>query len=249
VNRRIVIIASVVAALLLTLVALPRGPGRADWAGDVLADYYPGTSTGTYLIGYNYVSQPPSVTVLWNDRQDADTFRQHNWGPYQRCHTDQLSWWAEVDGYLRYVSTTDTCTPGQSTAIIYSIPIIFLPRTWSGSYWSLTGTSSATYVINGITRCTGTTAWKAEILGLETIAPNEVGLHWRTTQTTTWATGDVTGGCWAGAITHWQEDYWFVNDLPGPNGPAKGLKRTKGGNLDVDAGRWDIWFDRWAALP
>jgi hypothetical protein len=101
----------------------------------------------------------------------------------------------------------------------------------------------------------GTNAWVARILGVEQIAPGGYALHWRTDQTTTWATGDGTWDCLAGTVTRWREDYWFVNDLPGPDGPAKGLKHTMGGSLDANgnydgsANNWDIWFDRWTPLP
>jgi hypothetical protein len=240
--------------LLLMFAGAPANAGAVSdsFVGQDLSAYYPGAGlNGMYLTGANYVSSPPSSAVLWDQAQDSMTFLQHNWSPSDSkaaCHTDQLSWWP--DGYLRYVKTTDACGP-DTTVIDYGTkgnPIIFLPRVWNGKPWQLSGSSPAVYRINGQVQCTGTDSWVAKILGVDQVAPGEFGLHWQTRQTTTWATGGVPGGCWAGTVTNWQEDYWLVNDLPSPSGPMKGLKRSKGGNLS-GADNWDVWMDRWAPLP
>jgi hypothetical protein len=241
-----------------TAVLADAGPAAA-FAGADLRAYYPNLDRyqTQYLEGRNYVPHPdaPDRAVLWFERQDQWTWRMYNWAPEdpgRRCHYDQLSWWD--DGYLRYVRTVDGAVDGcgsQRTEIVYDPPIIFLPTVWSGQPWRLDGTSTARYLVDGQRRCEGTTSWTAEIPGVEQIAPGEAGLHWRTTQTTAWTTGDVVGGCYAGYATRWQEDYWLTNQLPDLGGvrQARGLKRTKGGNLDAPATGWDIWMDRWAALP
>lgn len=228
------------------------GTARAESTD--LAAMYPNLNAYAtqYLTGHNYLPGPnPAPAVLWFENVDGTTFRQHNWGPPEPCHSDYLSWWS--DGYLRYVKTVDAC-PGTNpaTTIDYGTtgsPIIYLPRVWDGGAWSRSGSSPAVYSLGTATACTGTNAWTATILGWEDMAPGERGLHFRSVQTTSWVTGAVPGGCAAGYATHWQEDYWLVADLPGPAGPTPGLKRTKGGNLDNGAGSWDIWFDRWTPLP
>lgn len=219
-----------------------------------LSSYYPGLGLrGDYLQGQNSVTSPPSPSVLWFERQDRYTFLQYNSRPgsaQSRCNADQLSWWP--DGYLRYVKTTNACGSHPNVIDFSGAPIVFLPRTWDGNPWQLSGSSPAVYSVDGVVRCTGTTAWMAQILGVEEISPGELALHWRTTQSTRWATGDVQGGCFAGTTLRWQEDYWFTRQLPGPrSGPGHrlGLKRARGGNLDVATGQWDIWMNRWASLP
>src|SRR5262249_8041903 len=151
--------------------------------------------------------------------QDSETFFQYNWTPPVTCHSDQLSWWG--DGYLRYVRTTDAC--GNATKVVdyftTNTPIILLPRVWHGGRWHRSGSSPEVVIGDGQVRCTGTNAWVASILGVQRIAPGQYALHWRTDQTTTWATGDGTWDCLAGTVTGWREDYWLVNNLPGPHGP------------------------------
>ncbi len=220
-----------------------------------LKSYYPNTDffKNYYLEGKNYInSQSPTRSVLWFEQQDQWTFKMYNSAPEdvnKKCHYDQLSWWD--DGFLRYVKTHDEC-PGQiPNEIVYDPPIIFLPRTWDSSTpWSFSGQSNAKYYQNGVVVCEGTNSYKAEIIGLEQIAPNEQGIHWKTTQNTSWASGSVPGGCSAGYTTQWQEDYWLTDILPTQNsGAAKALKRSNGGNKGVASDSWDIWFDSWKLLP
>jgi hypothetical protein len=242
-------------AAFLLLAPLPAHASAAPSIGDDLRTYYPNSSlyTTEYLNGHNYLPDPtnPSWSVLWFQAQDQHTYFMYNSDPASptaTCHSDQLSWWP--DGYLRYVRTVDQCGQHLTIMDFGSSPIIFLPQVWSGGAWSLSGSSPATYSVDGGVRCTGTTVWLAQVLGVEWVTATEQGLHWRTTQMTAWATGDVTGGCWAGYATRWQEDYWLVTDLPSPSGsPARGLRRTKGGNLDDGSGNWDVWMDSWATLP
>jgi hypothetical protein len=221
-----------------------------------LKSYYPNPSLfkNYYLEGKNYVNpQSPSRSVLWFEPQDQWSFKLYNSAPgdaNSRCHYDLLSWWD--DGFLRYAKTHDECPGHVPNEIVYDSPIIFLPRFWNNSSipWFYNGQSNAKFYQNGVKKCEGTNSYKAEIVGLEQIAPNEQGIHWRTTQTTNWTSGNVPGGCSAGSTTHWQEDYWFTNSLPVQNGNStKALKRSKGGNLDIKTDSWDIWFDTWQNLP
>jgi hypothetical protein len=219
-----------------------------------LKKYYPNTAQyeTKYLEGFNYITGAPQRSVLWFEKQDQWTFKTYNSGPEDinsRCHYDELSWWD--DNTLRYSKTHHECPGSASNEIVYDAPIIFLPRYWdkANGKWTYSGSSSAKYYENGGLRCTGTNAYVAEIIGEEEIAPGQKGIHWRTTQTTSWQTGDVAGKCFAGYTTRWQEDYW-LSKLPMPNGKlAEGLKRSKGGNLDNSNSSWDVWFDNWKYLP
>jgi hypothetical protein len=235
-------------ALAVPLLGLGGAPAHAQsFAGDDLASYYPNTALyqTQYLQGRNYVTDPPGSAVLWFVRQDQYTFLQHNGqpgGPQADCNTDYLSWWP--DGFLRYVRTINSCG-AHTTDIDYftqNDPIILLPHFWDGNPWTVSGTSTAVYRIDGTVACTGTNAWTARIYGVEQMAPGELGLHFRTSQTLS-----LTGSACA-PTTHWQEDLWLVQDLPGPNGPQKALKRTQGGNLDAGYPAWNIWMDDWAPL-
>jgi hypothetical protein len=247
-RSRAAIVAFVALILVMLSMIYPRIPASAGsgFVDDDLSTYYPAADGARwYLKGSNYVTQPPSYAVLWFQWQDSMTFLQHNGapdGPQASSNTDQLSWWP--DGYLRYVRTINSCA-SQTTVIDYGTtgsPIIYLPRTWQGSNWRLDGVSPAVYSVDGQVTCTGSNTWTAQILGVERMTPTEVGLHWRSIQTLNLA------GSACAPVTHWQEDYWLVRDLPGPTGPTRGLKRTKGGNLDSGIG-WDIWFDRLDPLP
>jgi hypothetical protein len=230
-----------------------REGAHAPFVGEDLRDYYPNLSryTSYYLEGDDYTPGQPRLSVLWFEPRDQQTFRVYNSPPASaqaRCGYDDLSWWG--DGYLRYVRTVTACDAPR-TEIVYDAPIIFLPDRWDGRPWRLDGRSSARYSIDGRPRCQGTNAWTAEIVGVEQVAPGDVELHWRTTQTTTWATGDVRGGCYAGFVTRWREDYWLTGQLTDPAGDhrGKGLRRTAGGNLDVHNATWDIRIARWMPLP
>ncbi len=220
-----------------------------------LASYYPNHELheSNYLEGFNYTTEPSGRSVLWFEKLDQWSFRLYNSAPEhhsRRCNWDQLSWWD--DDTLRYAQTHHECSGSTSTDIVYENPIIFLPRYWEvGSAWSFNGSTPAKFYVDDELRCSGTNTYTAEIIGQEEIAPGEIGIHWRTTQTTFWDTGDVVGGCFAGYTTHWQEDYWLSDKLPVPdgNGVTKGLKRSKGGNLDNNNSSWDVWFDKWQELP
>lgn len=255
--------AAIVGVCVLSLVATTCGgveqapparvAARPPFVGEDLRDYYPDLAryTTQYLDGDNFTATGPRPSVLWFERQDGETFRVYNSHPgseQSRCNYDDLSWWK--DGFLRYVRTVVACGT-RRTEIVYDSPIIFLPRVWDGRPWSLDGRSGAQFFVNGRLRCEGTNAWTAQILGLEELAPGDFQLHWRTTQTTAWATGDVLGGCYAGTVTHWREDYWLTTRLPDPRGAArgKGLARTMGGNLDLPDQSWDVRMARWVPLP
>jgi hypothetical protein len=247
------------AAIVLTNLAAAGGTtDPASFVNDDLRTYYPNISVyqsqflqgGNYAPGaYNYAAQKPSYAVLWFQAQDQYTFLIHNGAPggsQASCNSDYLSWWN--DGFLRYVKTVNTCN-GDTSVIDYGTggnPIIFLPQRWNGEPWKLQGSSPAVYTSccsSGTIYCTGSNDWQAEIFGVDQAAPGVFGLHWRTTQTL------KLNGSGCAPTTHWQEDYWLVQDLPGPNGPQKGLKRTAGGNRDIPWPSWDIWMDRWTNLP
>ncbi|MBI1863598.1 hypothetical protein HYS03_00055 [Candidatus Woesebacteria bacterium] len=219
-----------------------------------LRSYYPNYQMYQkyYLEGFNYVNGNKQRAVIWFEPQDKWSFRLYNYAPEDpnsRCHYDQLSWWD--DGFLRYVKTHNECPGTTSNEIVYDPPIIFLPRYWSEKKpWSLNNQSNATYYENGQQVCTGVNNYTGSVIGWEEIAPGVKAIHWRTTQTTNWKTGNIQGRCYAGYTTNWQEDYWLIPSMPKQGGEsANALKRTKGGNLDVQADSWDIWFDYWKPLP
>ncbi len=225
-----------------------------------LKSYYPNNKlyTTQYLEGNNYITEQPSRSVLWFERQDQYTFKMYNAAPQnsdRRCNYDILSWWP--DKTLRYSQTVSECQNGKENKIVYdaSSPIVLLPSTWKqGSPWKVTSKTSARYYEkeNGkyVLKCTGTNNYVSEILGIEKVTPNEEAIRWRTTQTTSWGSGKVEGKCYQGYRTRWQENYWLSDTLKAQGGgTTKGLRRTQGGNLEVATGRWDIWFDGWAVLP
>ncbi len=224
-----------------------------------LKSYYPNPqlSTKEYLEGNNYVTGSPQRSVLWFEQQDQYTFKMYNAAPQnadRRCNYDVLSWWP--DSTLRYSETYNDCGSYTANKIVYDSPIIFLPAKWdSRSPWQLSGQTTAKYYEknlagNLILKCTGTTNYVAKIYGLEKVTPNESAIRWRTTQTTYWQTGNVPGRCTQGYTTRWQEDYWLTDTLKTASGAgASGLRRTKGGNLDVPTATWDVWYDGWSKLP
>lgn len=200
-----------------------------------------------YLEGKNTINpNSPARAVLWFEPQDQWTYKMYNSSPSDsiaRCHYDVLSWWD--DGFLRYTKTHDECPGHSPTDIIYDPPIIFLPRMWNGSdLWSLTSSSSATYLVNGSVACQGMINYTGKILGTDSL-----GIHWNTTQTTNWISGNVPGNCATGAVTHWKEDYWLTNGMSFENTVARGLKRSMGGNSDITSDNWDVTFDKWQLLP
>lgn len=124
--------------------------------------------------------------------------------------------------------------------------------------WTRSGVSSAVYkegttYDNATVKCTGTNSWIAQIHGYEQVAPGVTGIHWSTIQTTTWTSGSGSStGCGVGQTTRWREDYWTHPNMPVWGSPGlswQALKRSKGGNFDVPAARWDIWFDAYIAMP
>lgn len=211
-----------------------------------LKTYYPNYE----LIGSHYLYQTSPNQVLWFERKDQYTVRMYNSDPKSstaRCHWDELSWWN--DNTFRYSKTHDECPGKPITETIYDPPIIFLPRIWNprNGNWSLSNQAKVTHSENGVVTCTGLNKYTASIIGWEEIHPKVYGLHWKTEQNTIW---DSFGKCNGWEPTLWQEDYWFINNLPVEGKvPSKGLKRTKGGNLKVVSENWDIWFDTWKKLP
>lgn len=250
------VVAACLVAVLAACGAAPAPPPRKPpppFVNEDLRLYYPNVDRykTMYLEGDNYWPNGPRATVLWFEPLDRQTFRVYNTPPNSvraRCGYDELAW--RDDGYLRYTRTVVACGP-QRTEIVYDEPIVFLPQRWNGQPWRVDGRSSARYSVDGMLGCRGTNVWTAEVLGVEQIPPGDVDLHWRTTQTTTWTTGDVKGGCFAGAVTRWQEDYWLTGKLPGPRGTrdGRGLQLTVGGNLDKRDDNWDIRMARWVPLP
>jgi len=247
--------AGMVGLVMTSCASPPSSAAKAPalFVGQDLRGYYPNLARyrTQYLEGDSYRPDPSHLSVLWFERQDQQTFLVYNSppdSPQARCRYDELSWWE--DGYLRYIQTADACGP-RRTEIVYDAPIIFLPRRWDGQPWHLDGQSGARYYVDGTLRCVGTNRWTAEILGVEQVAQADSDLHWRTTQTTTWSTGDVSGGCYTGTVTHWQEDYWLTGRLLDPSGArhGKGVQRTMGGNLDEHDQTWDIRMARWVPLP
>jgi hypothetical protein len=227
------------------------GAARPPFVGDDLRQYYPNLarSQTQYLEGDDSVPTPPRVSVVWFESKDQSTFLRYNTDPRSaqaRCSYDELAW--STDGYLRYMRTVTDCARPR-TEIVYEVPIVYLPQHWDGHPWRDDGQSVARYSIDGRLRCIGITAWTAQVLGVEQVAPGDAQLHWRTTQSTTWVTGDVQGGCTAGGVLHWQEDYWLTGHLPDGTRRSNGLRRTAGGNQDDRADTWDVRMTRWTPLP
>ncbi len=226
-----------------------------------LKSYYPNTEqyAQQYLEGNNYITGKPDRSVLWFEPQDDYTFKMYNAAPQnedRRCNYDVLSWWP--DNTLRYSETYSDCGRGGANKIVYNqtSPIIFLPSYWDSSKpWQLSGSTGAKYYEKDslgrfVLKCTGTTNYQAKIIGIENVTPTEPAIRWQTIQTTKWETGAVPGKCTKGYTTRWQEDYWLTDKMKKQGGDfAKGLRRTKGGNLDVSGDSWDVWYDGWYTLP
>lgn len=207
--------------------------------------YYP---NGAMIQNY-YLNQASPHQVLWFEKQDQWSFKVYNSAPEDpnsRCHWDLLSWWD--DNTLRYSQTHNECPKSIQIDTIYDPPIILLPSLWDENQnWSLDYQAKMIQKESGITVCTGTNNYTASIIGWENISPGTRVLHWRSQQQTTW---DNFGKCAGWAPTRWREDYWLEDSLSVEGGrTAKGLKRSKGGNLDVPSDSWDIWFDMWKKLP
>jgi|GEM_PF-2010117 len=225
-----------------------------------LRSFYPNKNifATKYLEGNNYASGAPERSVLWFEPQDRYTYKMYNAAPQnadRKCNYDVLSWWD--DATLRYSETSNDCGTYTANKVVYDAPIIFLPATWnSQSPWQLTGKSAVKYYEMNqagvyVLRCTGTTNYIAKIFGIENVTPAEPAIHWQTTQITDWESGAVPGRCHQGYKTRWQEDYWMTtNSLKTRDGNIeKGIRRTKGGNLDAPGSGWDVWYDGWYNLP
>ena len=133
---------------------------------------------------------------------------------------------------------------------VHSPAITVMPQYWKGGPWSASGSSNVNQIENGTTVCAGVTTWQASVLGWEEIAPLVQAIHVRWTQTIAWTDGQSPSGCAAGFTTNWQEDYYLLPNLPKDGGgTAKAMKRSVGGNQDMPADRWDVWFDKWKRLP
>lgn len=217
-----------------------------------LRDYYPNrdmVDDEMYLEGYNYISGVAQRSVLWFEEGRRGRFKQYNSAPddpKSTCHYDELRW----RSVLRYHVTMDSCGEVERMTE-YSPGITLMPRDWEdGDSWRARGTSDVTHREDGDIVCRGETSWRADVLGWEEIAPGVFGIHVKSQQTTEWTEGHSPSGCSAGFTTRWQEDYYLMPDLPvAGGGTANAFKRSLGGNLDVGAGSWDVWFDYWAPLP
>jgi len=227
-----------------------------------LQTYYPNTQlfNNYYLEGTNNADvNNPVRSVLWfsKENDNGPVFKQYNSAPEDSakdCHWDLLSWANDI---LTYNQTHDGCS-GHNKSVTFSSPIQYLPRYWDDSAsWTTSGTTNITTTkLDGSTGCTGTTAWTATILGYETIN-NTNTIHWKTQQTTNWATGSDSPYCVAASTLHWQEDYYLSNSVAvtsyGGLASAPGLYRSVGGNLDgfQQSGLhdWDITMSHWQLLP
>jgi hypothetical protein len=220
--------------------------------------YYPNTAMykNSYLNGSNYIGGSASWAVLWfGDMKRDGSYKMYNSDPattMSRCHWDQFKWQRDA---LLYIETSSTC--GSTTDTLYSPGLTYLPRRWNGGYWQKTGDSTASYYESGQLKCSGTNHWLTEIFADPVeLSPGLKATHVRSTQTTTWSAGEgsLVTGCKPGETSHYQENLYFVTDLPiyGTQQVTLGLKRSVGGSLDFYATRgwdWDIWFNNWKPLP
>lgn len=220
--------------------------------------FYPNTDTYKthYLNGYNYTTETPAWAVLWfGDIKSNGLYKMYNSNPADKtgnCHWDQFRW---TENALLYNRTRNTCNT--NTDIRYSPGLTYLPRKWDGNYYQKTGDSSANWYESGQLKCSGNNHWVTEIFAEPVeLAPGVKATHMRSTQTTTWDTGpgSTVTGCGPGEKSQYQENLYFVTDLPiyGSQNVAPGLKRSVGGSLDFYEQRgwdWDIWFNNWKELP
>jgi hypothetical protein len=229
-----------------------------------LKSYYPNTQLyeNYYLEGMNHrdPNAAPTRSVLWFEvtGDNGDSFRLYNSGPEEvqnRCNWDQLSW---VGDFLTYAQTHNGCN-GDNKDVIYSSPIRFLPRYWDDTTtWTYNGSSPiSTTTLSGDPGCTGTNSYTGEILGYSEVQPGVQAIHWRSTQSVAWATGNDAPYCVANSTTNWVENYYLIPNLPVENfqglTSAPALIRTVGGNSDTYTNSglwdWDVWFSRWTLLP
>lgn len=220
--------------------------------------FYPNTGMykTNFLNGNNYVGNTPSWAVLWfGDIKSNGDYKMYNSNPAgsdARCNWDQFRWTVSS---LQYSRTRNTCNT--DTDIRYSPAIAYLPRSWNGKAFKKSGTSGATYYESGRLKCVGTNKWIAEIFANPVeLSAGVNATHVRSSQTTTWTSGvgSTKTGCKPGETSRYQENLYFVTDLPiyDSQNVALGLKRSVGGSLDFYAQRgwdWDIWFDNWKKLP
>lgn len=216
-----------------------------------------------YLNGNNYVGEK-SWAVLWfGDVQPNGFYKMYNSDPSPKntastCNWDRFQW---TNSALFYSETYNNCS-NPTTNIKYSPGIVYLPKTWKGGAWRQAGTSDATYYESGTLKCTGKNSWVAEIFAQPVeLAPGVMATHVRNTQTTTYTSGDGSAatGCYKGQTARYQENLYFVTDLPlvpeKVSGKllVRGLKRSVGGSLDrydkTQKWDWDVWFDNWHQLP
>jgi hypothetical protein len=132
---------------------------------------------------------------------------------------------------------------------------------WARYYESSTialDSGGTPYLTNPQLRCDGNNYWSArlhpgqvKLIDNPEPTPDVYAWHLTTTEETHWFSGPgstTPGGCAAGHVTRWQQDYYFVDKLataPGVTPAGRpGVARIVGGNLD--GGEWfDVWFNRW----
>lgn len=270
----LLVVASIVALVGIGIFAYVIGSRAPEVAIDVdLQQYYPNdTAIETqYLEGANTLNGEKSRSVLWYKATESNSginYLMYNSAPddplYRTCHWDELSWDTRSDKksssddelvYSHTHSDCDVSLENPSTDIVYEPAIVFLPRTWNtGDSWKHEGKVDATYSENGVVRCVGTNTYTAEIVDYKVTnaAKGFHEIHWRTSQFSQWTSGPGSSfsGCGPGQSSHWQEDYYLTNDIEQANGTAtKGLRRTLGGNRDVNYPNWNITFSEWTKLP
>ncbi len=220
--------------------------------------YYPNTDMykTSYLNGNNYIGGSPAWAVLWfGDFNPDGSYKMYNSNPADvsgKCHWDQFKW---AKNALLYSETRNMCNT--DTDIQYSPGLTYLPRKWDGSNFLQSGDSVANWYEAGQLKCSGVNHWVSEIFEVPVeLSPGVKATQVRSTQTTSWNSGpgSPTTGCKPGQTSHYQENLYFVTDLPiyGSQKVMPGLKRTVGGSLDFYSQRgwdWDIWFDNWKHLP
>ncbi len=233
------------------------------------SEYYPNISMHKthYLSGNNYTGSTPAWAVLWfdpikasgsskNPPKNTGSYKMYNSNPAVKegkCHWDQFNWTTNT---LLYSQTQNKCGK-ENTDIKYSPGITYLPRKWDGKDLKITGKSAAKWYESGVLKCSGENNWVTEVFATPVeLAKGVKATHVRSTQTTSWTDGpgSSTTGCAPGQTSHYQENLYFVTDLPiyGSQSVAPGLKRSVGGSLDFYEERgwdWDVWFDNWKELP
>lgn len=244
---------------LIGVVLLSQGFAAAPNSVSDFSTIFPNTSISAdyYLNGTNYAHDNQSWSVLWfGDAQKSGTYKMYNSDPASAdgtCHWDQFNWHGQD---LLYSQTRNTCG-NTDTDIQYVPALVYLPKKWNGSDWQKSGDSTAKYYENGELVCSGTNHWVTTIAAEPVeLASGVTATHMQSTQTTDWTSGpgSTNTGCKPGETSRYQENLYFVTDLPiySSQDVAPGLKRSVGGSLDFydqNGWDWDIWFDNWKALP